>query len=273
MRVAAVQMRVSDDSEDNIERAGELMARAANEGAELIALPECFVGRYGVSHVYAHGEVEGNSGGSALMAKQARELGAFIIGGIIEKTRTITESNILYKSMPAYGPVDGPATLTNHIVSYRKVHLSRTDGIPSESDAFYPGTAHVKFQANNFNVGMASSFDLRFPQWLSHYGPRGFDPCDLLLVPSAFLNSTGPDHWDTLVKRTALDSQCYVAAPNIAFDSTEAHPLHGNTMVVDPYGKVIAQCGREGDDLAIADVCHDRVKQVREEIPLTAWLE
>ena len=204
------------------------------------------------------------------MAKQARELGAFITGGIIEKTRTITESKILYNSMPVYGPADGPMTPTNHIVSYRKVHLSRAEGNQSENDALYPGTAHVKFQANGFNVGMACSFDLRFPRWLGHYGPRGVDPCDLLLVPSAFLDSTGSVHWETLVKRTALDSQCYVAAPNIAFDSTDAHPLHGNTMVVDPFGKVIAQCGREGDDLAIADVCHDRVKQVREEIPLTA---
>ena len=94
---------------------------------------------------------------------------------------------------------------------------------------------------------------------------------DVLCAPSAFLHVTGVDHWELLCRRAALDGQGYVVAPNIAFDSDDAVPLYGHTMIVDPWGTVVARCEAEGDGIAIADVELDRVDEVRGRLPISQW--
>eukprot|EP00656_Telonema_subtile_P028285 TRINITY_DN30652_c0_g1_i1.p1 TRINITY_DN30652_c0_g1~~TRINITY_DN30652_c0_g1_i1.p1 ORF type:complete len:155 (-),score=26.61 TRINITY_DN30652_c0_g1_i1:12-476(-) len=151
-------------------------------------------------------------------------------------------------------------------------------GLTSEGDVLQPGGEHRSFIARagseSMHVGLACCFDLRFPEWLSQYGPRphrSAGPVDLLLAPSAFLEVTGAEHWDLLIRRAALDGQCYVVAPNVAFDRLDSTPLHGRSAVVDPFGRVMAQCGAQGDDLAIGDVRRARIEQVRAQLPLTQW--
>ena len=90
----------------------------------------------------------------------------------------------------------------------------------------------------------------------------------MLCAPSAFLEATGVDHWDLLVRRAALDLQAYVVAPNVAYDSTDPVPLHGRSLVCDPWGTVLDQAPAEGDGMAIADVSRERVQEVRGKLPL-----
>ena len=84
---------------------------------------------------------------------------------------------------------------------------------------------------------------------------------------------TGRDHWDLLLRRTALDGQCFVVAPNVAFDESDAVPLHGRSAVVDPWGDVLAQTSAAADDLAIADVSRAKIDDVRKKLPLVLWPE
>ena len=106
---------------------------------------------------------------------------------------------------------------------------------------------------------------------------------------------TGRDHWDLLLRRTALDGQCFVVGPNVARDAADAVPLHGRAAVVSPWGDVLAQCGAEGaprrrppesmpppprrhrsfvgDDLAIADVDRAAIDGIRRDFPLADWAE
>jgi predicted amidohydrolase len=274
LRVAAAQLAVGTSLADNIARARELIARAAAEGAQLVALPECFVGKYGVSKFASYREPvlpqHAPGGGASMLAACAKEFGVYLTGGIVEQHA----SSVLYNSMPVYGP-DGEL-----LSVYRKVHLSRVMGITSESDVLQPGVSHTKFSARAGSlgedpllVGMACCFDLRFPEWLSGYGPRGKAPVDVMLAPSAFLEVTGVEHWDLLIRRTALDAQCYVVAPNVAYDQEDDVPLHGRSAVVDPFGKVLAQCGAHGDDLAVADVISERIRHVRAKLPVTLWAQ
>ena len=203
--------------------------------------------------------------GAALMAQRALKHGVWVTGGVIEED----EEGILYNSMPIYGP-DGKLVQT-----YRKIHLSRVMGITSESDVLAAGTDPATFtvpgDGSGLLVGMACCFDLRFPVFLAQYGPRVPSPVHCVCAPSAFLDVTGREHWELLLRRTALDGQCFVIAPDIAYDARDATPLHGRSMVVDPFGRVLAQCDSEGDGVAMANVNAERVSEVRSKLPLTLW--
>ena len=270
MKAAAVQLAVGATLEDNLARAGTLIDEAVSQGAGFIALPECFTGKYGVALFASHRErvprAAEMSGpprtGAALLAQRARQHEVFITGGVIEEA----EDGTLYNSMPTYGP-DGSL-----ISTYRKVHLSCVMGITSESDVLTPGDQAVTLDVG-MTVGMACCFDLRFPTFLALYGPRVANPAHIICAPSAFLDLTGKEHWDLLIRRTALDGQCFVVAPDIAFDSGDATPLHGRAAIVDPFGRILAQCPAEGDGLAVAEVSRERVAEVRAKLPLTSWTQ
>lgn len=274
-RVAAIQLAISADAKENIARAGRLIDEAAEGGATFVALPECFTGKYGVSNFAALAEKipeaagAQESGGAAMMAERAKRHGIYLTGGVIELSM-----GSLFNTMPVFDP--SGALLSR----YRKVHLSRVLGITSESDVLTAGDTPSRFELQSgtpFSVGMACCFDLRFPRFLAHYGPRpgvgGEQPIDLLCAPSAFLDATGGPHWELLLRRSALDGQHYVMAPNCAFDATDAVPLHGRTAICDPWGEVIASCAPTGDAIVFADLDAARVREVREKLPLTQWSE
>ena len=180
LRVAAVQLRVSRDRASNLRRAAELIGAAAADGAQFVALPECFTGKYGVDLFAGHREalaIDGDgawpaASGSAVLAAAAKRHGVVATGGVIEE-----HAGKLYNTMPVYGP-DGAL-----VAAYRKVHLSRVLGITSESDVLEAGDEATAFESvGGVRVGMACCFDLRFPEWLRRYrvfgrhGPRPLGP-------------------------------------------------------------------------------------------------
>ena len=261
LRIAAVQLTVTPDPVNNLKRAMGGIAAAASSGATIAALPECFVGSYGVDHFAKWAEVLGRFGGSAMMAAAAKDHKMHVIGGVIEADE---ERGCMFNTIVAYGP-DGELA-----AKYRKVHLSRVMGITSESDVLQPGDAPVDFMAGETRVGLACCFDLRFPRLLAKYGPAPSDtgPCDVLVAPSAFLDTTGHPHWELLCRRAALDTQCFVVAPNMSFRSEDAVPLHGRSMVCGPWGDVLAECEYEGDAVVVAEADMERLEEIRRKLPL-----
>lgn len=275
IRAAAAQLRVTSNRADNLRRAAALLDAAAREGASFVALPECFVGSYGTEHFakwqesvpqdHAAGRWQrGSGGGGATMADAAHRHQMTVTGGVIERE---VAGPALYNSMPIY-------TAGRRVATYRKVHLSRVLGITSESDVLTAGDECVSVEVLDdalapVRVGMACCFDLRFAAFLGRYGHMHSDqPIDVLCAPSAFLATTGKDHWDLLVRRAALDGQCYVVAPNMAYESSQPVPLHGHSMIADPWGRVLAQCSAEGDDLAIADIHRSVITETRAKLPI-----
>lgn len=273
LRVAALQLKVTLDRADTLRRARDLIDRAAREGCELVSLPECFAGKYGVQHFAKWQEVlptsptdaDANSGGAAMLAEAASQHGIILSGGVIEREPA---GKRLFNTMPVYGRSG------ELLARYRKVHLSRVLGITSEADVLTAGSETSHFPVrDNIHAGLACCFDLRFPTWLARYGPHAAETVDVLLAPSAFLDVTGRDHWHLLCRRAALDLQCFVVAPNIAFDSQDEVPLYGHSIIVDPWGRVLAECGPASDDLAIADLDGAVLDDVRAKLPLGAWVE
>ena len=262
LRIAAVQLNVTPDPLDNLKRAAQGISIAASEGASIIALPECFVGSYGVQHFEKWAEKLGEFGGSAMMSAAAKDSGVTVVGGVIEVDE---EAKCMYNTVVAYGPDGAIAS------KYRKVHLSRVLGITSESDVLAPGDEPVAFECESLSVGLACCYDLRFPKLLNAYGPAKsatHGPIDLLIAPSAFLATTGKDHWDLLVRRAALDGQCFVLAPNQAFNPNDPVPLYGGSLVAGPWGDVLSVCVDRADGIAMAEISHERIEEVRSKLPI-----
>ena len=267
LRLAAINLSVTGDPLDNLKRAAQGISVAAAEGATIAALPECFVGSYGVAHFEKWAEVLGGGfGGSAMMAEAARNENIYVCGGIIEADE---EAKRMFNTMVVYGP-DGELA-----AKYRKVHLSRVMGITSESDVLAPGNRPISFLCNDaagdsYRVGLVCCFDLRFPRLLSAYGLDAppTERADVLLAPSAFLDATGRDHWELLCRRAALDTQTFVVAPNVAFRCDDAVPLHGRSMIVGPWGDILGESEVEGDGVVVAEASRARLEEVRGKLPL-----
>lgn len=260
LRVAALQLSPCANRFESLTRAAALIKKAAAQGAQLVALPECFTAKYSASLLQRHAEwvphdalqgrlQMGRGWGAAMMADAAKRHAIFITGGVIERERDVAPGRPtpLFCSAPIYG--DRGALVD----TYRKVHLD------AESDGLKPGEQGVRFNVGSLRVGMLSGSELVHAEltrtdWLSRYAPSGELPVDALCVPSAFGSEEG-EQWEPLLRRTALECQSYVLAPNIAHDSADAPPhMHGHTMVINPKGLVLARCEAGGDGLAIADV-------------------
>lgn len=286
-RVAVVQMSPGLDLQENLCRADRLIADAVGLGATVIGLPEVFTVEYrrdlfasAAEEVVRFAAEDGDAApasGSGLMAARALQHGVTIFGGVVERATEGT-SERLYNSSAAYGPTGELLTL------YRKIHLSCVRAGPdrtSEADVFSPGIELKHFEvlaqphgggagAWRARVGLGICFDLRFD--LHRRYCRGSPgACDVLAYPSAFLESTGRDHWELLLRARALDEQVFVMAPNHAWSDEQSTKMFGHAMICGPWGDVIASTGaRAGDAVAVADLRQRDLFDVRSRIPLRA---
>jgi predicted amidohydrolase len=258
MRVAAVQLHSTPDRDRNHETAAGLIARAAGEGARLVALPELF-GFLGRGAELAAG-AEPLDGPTVAWARQLATTHDvwLLAGSFVER-----DGDHLYNTSCLVGPTG------ELVATYRKIHLFDVE-VPGtgghESDLYTAGTAPVNATADGIGVGLTICYDLRFPELYRILTLRG---ASVLAVPSAFTAATGRDHWELLVRARAVENQVYVLAPDQCGTSADGTPRHGHSLVVDPWGRVLADAG-EGEGLAIADVDPAELTRVRELLPSLA---
>ena len=112
------------------------------------------------------------------------------------------------------------------------------------------GRAHRGRPPGRWRVGLSVCYDLRFPEL---YRALMQPPCDLLLVPAAFTHTTGRAHWELLLRARAVENQCYVVAPAQGGTHENGRRTWGHSMVVDPWGEVLAQCAKRGEGVVMAD--------------------
>ena len=283
LRAAAVQHRPCGDRAATLRRAASLIDRAAAAGSRLIVLPECFTGIYGVPYFRDHAEdLLAPGSGSNLLSSKAAEHGAFVSGGIIE--RSAEDPDRLYNTIAAYGP-DG-----QEVARYRKLHLSRVKVGPdqtAEGSVLTKGTDLGVFDIDDhWRVGLACCFDLRFRDVAESLCDRGLG-ANILAYPSAFLQSTGGKlrHWRTLLEARALDHQVFVMGPNqsrqrpqssgtAGEDGTAATTeFCGQTMIVGPLGETLGVCANDYEDgTVVATLELDHLADVRQRIPLSTDL-
>jgi predicted amidohydrolase len=254
---AVVQMTSTEDVPRNLERAADLVGRAARRGAGLVALPENF------------GFLSERE--AAPPAESLSEPGPLIsFGKAAARERAIY---LLLGSVPERGP-EGKVYNTSVLIdpagevaaAYRKIHLfDVTVGGKEyrESARVAPGSAPVLAEAPFGKIGLSVCYDLRFPELYRALSAAG---ALLLAVPAAFTLMTGKDHWEPLLRARAIENQCFVLAPAQTGKHGAWRMSYGHSLIADPWGAVLA-CAPEGEGYAVAELDFAAQARVRAELP------
>ncbi|MBM4290283.1 MAG: carbon-nitrogen hydrolase family protein [Deltaproteobacteria bacterium] len=274
---ACVQLRSTEDTQGNLDRAERLIRRAAARGAALIATPEAtpLLG----PQFHKVERAEPLDAGDPLAVSCARfsalaaELKVHLLLGSLAERRLLPGGAVdparCYNTSVLFGP-DGA-----QLARYRKIHLFDVDvgggaGAVSirESDTVAPGDEVVVATTPLGRLGLSVCYDLRFPELYRALVDRG---ADVILVPSAFTLTTGKDHWHALLRARAIECQAWILAPGQwgQHDAEGRRQSYGHSLVVDPWGCVAADAG-QGEGVCYAEVDLARVAQVRAAIPVRA---
>ncbi|QLL33788.1 hypothetical protein HG536_0F01130 [Torulaspora globosa] len=146
-----------------------------------------------------------------------------------------------------------------------------------ESSGVQPGSKAAEIvQTPVGRLGLEICYDIRFPEQSLELRSKG---ADILCFPSAFTMKTGEAHWQLLGRARAVDTQCFVVMPaqsgkhdtGSGADSSQDYVERiswGHSMVIDPWGRIIAQSGCNGEELIIADLDYTVLEKVRADMPL-----
>jgi deaminated glutathione amidase len=256
-RVAAVQMAAGPNVEGNLREAARLIEMAADQGARLVGLPEYFpiMGMKETDKV-ALREAQGRGPMQEFLASTARRLGIWIVGGTVPLEATAAD-----KVRNACLVYDDRGNL---VARYDKIHLfgfTMGDESYSEQRTIEPGDRVVAFDSPFGRIGLSICYDLRFPELY-----RAMGHVDLVFVPSAFTETTGKAHWETLIRARAIENLAYVVAPAQGGYHVNGRETHGNSMIVDPWGVVVDRLHR-GSGIVVAGVSPSYQATLRSSLP------
>ncbi len=256
-RVAAIQMISTTRVEENLQAAGVLIAEAVAQGADLVALPEYFpiMGRRDADKIAAR-EVDGSGPIQNFLAETASKHGIWVVGGSMPLVASV-EDKVLNTCL-AFNPQGA------RVARYDKIHLfgfQKGEERYNESATIEPGRQPVTFDAPFGRVGLSICYDLRFPELF-----RALGEIDLLVLPAAFTEVTGRAHWEILLRARAIENQCYVLAIGQGGVHENRRETHGNSMLIDPWGDVIAR-REKGAGVVIGELDHARIAEVRNSLP------
>lgn len=262
MRAAVVQLNSQDDVDANLQRVRHWIGEAARMGAELVALPEnfAFMGEEAKKREVAE-RVDGAFPGPIVstLLESAKKHGVWIVGGGMPE-RSDDPSRPYNTSVLVQASGEIAAV-------YRKVHLfdvSLADGTSlRESAATMAGNDVVTALVEGTRLGMTVCYDVRFPELYRKLADQG---ARVVTVPSAFTLTTGKDHWHVLLRARAIENQVYVLAPAQHGKHPKGRVTYGKSLIIDPWGDVLAQCG-EGEGIAIASLDFGYQDKVRAALP------
>ena len=153
------------------------------------------------------------------------------------------------------------------VTKYRKIHLFdiRLKGKEIlESGRNQAGKNPKLAKIENIKAGLSICYDLRFPELYRHYSRAG---AKIICIPSSFTRLTGEAHWHTLIKARAIENLSYVIAPNQAGIGSGGIKTYGHSLIVDPWGKILAEGPANGETVIFADIDLEYLKQVRKNLP------
>ena len=260
-KLGLCQMAGTLDKEETRAIAEKFVREAAENGAQVVALPEMWDCPY--SNDYFRDYAEPADGPTVeFMSKLAADLGVYLIGGSISELDGDKVYNTSF-SFNRQGDLIG---------RHRKVHLFDIDvegGIRfMESDTLTAGEDMTILDTEFCKIGVAICYDVRFPEWHRKMALAG---AKLIVLPAAFNMTTGPAHWDLTMRARALDNQVYFAANAPARDENGVYVAYGNSCIASPWGDFIAHAD-EKEQIIYGDIDLDRVDAVREQLPQIAFI-
>lgn len=260
MKLALLQLNTGSDIAANIASVEKLVAAAASGKPDLIATPE------NTFFMEASGEerplfTQENHPGILAARGWAKQYGIWILLGSVHCHGGDKNDRRTYNREILIDP-HGDITAT-----YDKIHLFDVD-IPGdrayrESDRILGGSQLVIARAGEVTLGLSICYDVRFPHLYRNLAKQG---AQILTVPSAFTQVTGEAHWHTLLRARAIENGCFVIAPAQTGTHAEKRKTYGHSLVVDPWGKVLADGGTEAG-IVTAEIDLFEVEKIRARIP------
>jgi deaminated glutathione amidase len=260
LKVALLQFCADEDKAGNLGKALAMSQEALTKGAQLILLPEVFNFRGDTRNKELLAEASERIPGpstDAFIPFARKNKVSFLLGSIIEKSSHARAYNTSVF-------IDPRGKIT---AKYRKIHLFDArigDRIVKETDCFQAGRRTMTVQAGEFRMGLSICYDLRFPGLYQNYARRGVE---ILTVPSCFTRKTGEAHWETLLRARAIENLSYVLAPNQVGVDSRGMQAHGHSMIISPWGEIVAQGSAGGQEIVFGEISMEDVRRARQVLP------
>jgi deaminated glutathione amidase len=256
--VAAIQLCSNEDKDRNLKLVSQFIDTAVGNGADVVVLPEMF-NCCGHTEVMIKNAEKIPGYTTNTMSDKARQHGIYIVcGSIFEKAG----ENKVYNT----------SVIVEHngeiLAKYSKIHLFDIDIQDKirykESEHVIAGDKIVTVNMGSFDAGLGICYDLRFCELFRNLALKG---AKIIFIPSAFTQTTGEYHWEPLIKARAIENQVFVVAANQIGTSPNNITCYGKSMVVDPWGRVLAKA-EDNENIITAEIDFNLLENVRTEVPL-----
>ncbi|MBI5438880.1 MAG: carbon-nitrogen hydrolase family protein [Nitrosomonadales bacterium] len=256
-KVAAIQMASGPNVAGNLGEARRLIAKAAEQGARLVVLPEFFaiMGMNDQDKIKVR-EQPGQGPIQSFLGETARQYKVWLVGGSIPLAASVP--NKVLNSCLVFDEQG------RQVARYDKIHLFNLElgnERYDEAKTMEPGNRVVVVDSPFGRIGLAICYDLRFPELF-----RAMKEVDIIVLPSAFTETTGKMHWEVLVRARAVENLAYVVAAAQGGYHVNGRETHGNSMIVDPWGSVMDRLPR-GSGVVIAEVDPSYQSSLRASLP------
>lgn len=256
-KIAGIQMASGPSVPANLSEAERLIEIAVNQGARLVALPEYFaiMGIKDTDKVAVR-EKEGSGPIQRFLSRMAKKHQIWLVGGSVP-----LEASVKTKVRNACLVYDDKG---KQVARYDKIHLF---GLHLGNEHYHEettieaGDKVVVVDTPFGRLGLSVCYDLRFPELF-----RAMRNVDIIVLPSAFTETTGKAHWESLVRARAIENLCYVLAPAQGGYHTSGRETHGNSMIVDPWGVILDRLPR-GSGVVVASINTGYQASLRSSLP------
>jgi nitrilase len=262
-RFAVIQMVSGNDLQANLDSAARLIKQAAEQGAQLLVLPETFAlfssrqqAQLGQQETFGEQRIRG------FLRQQAKQYGLWIVGGTLPLALDAEESRVLAASFVIN-------ERGQEVARYDKIHLFDVEvedkqGSYRESDTFLAGDHLTVVDTPFGRLGVAVCYDIRFPELFVAMRQQG---ADIIAVPAAFTRLTGQAHWLPLLKARAIENQCLILGANQGGIHSRSRSTSGGSVIVDSWGQVLAEAGL-GETVVLAEADFSAQQKLRSNMPV-----
>ncbi len=257
LRIGLGQLNTKDNIENSFKQIVLQVKECSEYGTQMIIFPEL---------------------STYLSETSTLKIAQTIDGEIISRFKELAKKYNIYihnGSFVEKGKAEGKSFNTSVLINpggnieavYRKIHLFDIELNKNlsyrESDRYERGDSIVNHNSSIGNFGFSICYDLRFPEL---YRELTFNGAKLIFVPAAFTMHTGKDHWEALLRARAIENQVYIAAPNQIGEHPDNKFCYGNSMIIDPWGKVIARAS-DKTGVIVADIDWNYLDNIRRKLP------
>ncbi|MDY6934420.1 MAG: carbon-nitrogen hydrolase family protein [Spirochaetota bacterium] len=261
MKVAVIQLNSGPIKKKNIAQSIDFILSAIKHKAEFILLPEVFNYRGRMTNIEnIHCIAEPIPGDSIIPFKEiARQNKVYILAGsIYERVKSSKKTYNTSVLINDKGIIQA---------TYRKIHLFDAvvnNRIIKESNSFLRGEQPTITSIKGIKAGLSICYDVRFPELYNNYSSKGVS---LLCIPSNFTKQTGQAHWEILLRARAIENLCFVLAPNQTGKDERGTAAYGNSMIIDPWGKILSRGSGQREEIIYSDIDILSIKEYRKMMP------